>query len=88
MQIYYFFIISIGLIIPDKCELKVAGQEVNWKTADVLLFDDSFQHSVHYHGEEDVIRAILMLDLWHPEITASERKSIDYLFSQEHSNIK
>ncbi|KAL5017020.1 hypothetical protein ScPMuIL_006609 [Solemya velum] len=72
----------LGLIIPNKCNLRVAGEVVRWKKGDVLLFDDSYKHSVHYEGEGDGIRAILMVDLWHPDISDSERNSIDYLFSQ------
>lgn len=75
--------LHIGLQVPEGlCELTVNKTPKQWQTGQCLLFDDSFLHSARYnqkHGCSES-RAILMIDLWHPHITANEKKVLNYIF--------
>jgi hypothetical protein len=72
----------LGLRIPQpkeeeeeeedpSCYLQVADQKLLWKTGKVIVFDDSYEHSVVNDSKE--IRAILLLRFWHPALPISER---------------
>ncbi|KAK3580820.1 hypothetical protein CHS0354_025165 [Potamilus streckersoni] len=72
----------LGLITPKTCYMKVAEEIVTWEDGKCLVFDDSYLHSVEHAGtEEDGIRAILMIDLWHPDITEEEQQILDMAFA-------
>ena len=40
----------------------------------MLVFDDSFEHDVWNDG--DAARFVLIVDIWHPELTAEERRTL------------
>jgi aspartyl/asparaginyl beta-hydroxylase (cupin superfamily) len=44
-----------------------------------MIFDDSFEHEVRNDGESD--RVILLVDIWHPELTPEERAALKKWFS-------
>ena len=47
------------------------------------MFDDSFVHSVEYPAcdeEEDRCRIVLIVDLWHPELTQAERQILCHMY--------
>lgn len=75
--------LHIGLQVPEgSCELTVNKISKQWQRKQCLLFDDSFLHSARYnlkHGCSES-RAVLMIDLWHPHITATEKQALDYIF--------
>ena len=55
-----------------------------WIEGDVILFDDSFLHSASHDGpdaEETPSRAVLMVDMWHPDLTEDERNALDFIYS-------
>ncbi|MBL52610.1 MULTISPECIES: aspartyl/asparaginyl beta-hydroxylase domain-containing protein [Marisediminitalea] len=57
--------------------LEVKGEKRNWADRDYLIFDDSLQHSAgNPHHEE---RAVLIFDLWHPDLNEDERSAISSL---------
>lgn len=66
------------------CTLTAGDECVAYEDGKVIVFDDSFKHSVvHERGDsgiDDKNRIILILDLWHPEVTEVERKAIRYLY--------
>lgn len=45
-----------------------------WEEGKFIIFDDSFEHEVWHDGTE--LRLVLIVDIWHPEITASERATL------------
>lgn len=69
----------VPLFVPKGCCLRVNGEEKKWKENELLLFDDSFLHEAWNRGV-DGDRVVLMLDLWHPELTCFEREAITFLF--------
>ena len=61
----------LPLILPGNCALKVAGIERAWRIDEVLVFDDTFEHEAWNRSEG--IRVILLMDAWHPDLSAPER---------------
>jgi hypothetical protein len=59
-----------GLKIPDRCSLRVADEERSWEEGEFLVFEDSFIHEAKNEGQET--RFILLIDVWHPQLTDLE----------------
>lgn len=70
----------LGLDIPPGCSITVAGEERYWKDGEVLLFDDTYLHEVSNRSDYD--RAILLMDLWHPDLTSIEVACLNFLIQQ------
>uniref|UniRef100_A0A1B6FC50 Aspartyl/asparaginy/proline hydroxylase domain-containing protein n=1 Tax=Cuerna arida TaxID=1464854 RepID=A0A1B6FC50_9HEMI len=64
----------LGLVVPAGTTIRVAQQTRTWEEGKVIIFDDSFEHEVWHNGTEQ--RLILIVDVWHPELTAKERASL------------
>lgn len=65
-------VIHIPLRVPAGCYLEVSqiGRH-QWRQGEALVFDDTFEHSAENPTGE--LRGILLMDAWHPELTAVER---------------
>lgn len=59
-----------GIEIPEGCRLRVAHQILHWRQGECLVFDDSFTHEVW--NDSDKPRAVLVADLWHPDLSSEE----------------
>jgi len=71
----------LGLRVADGCHLRVGYELQGWSGGDCLFFDDSFWHSAEHLGEESSgPRAVLIVDLWHPDITELEQRAISAVF--------
>jgi aspartyl/asparaginyl beta-hydroxylase (cupin superfamily) len=57
----------------------VGGVSKEYEDGKVLLFDDSFVHSVSHGGTE--VRTTLMLDVWHPGLTETELEVLNRLMT-------
>ena len=68
----------LGLEVPASCAISVANETRTWTEGQCLVFDDSFMHEAWNRGEES--RAILLWDIWHPDLTEVERKALLRLF--------
>ncbi len=71
----------LGLRVPDGCGLTLAGERRAWRQGRCLLFDDSFEHVAENLGDE--WRVVLSVDVWHPDLTRSERAHLAELFRTE-----
>ena len=60
----------LGLIIPPDCAISVNGEARTWREGECLIFDDSFMHEAWNHS--DRTRAVLLWDVWHPDLTEKE----------------
>jgi aspartate beta-hydroxylase len=67
--------LHLGLFIPRGCEIRVGRETRTWQEGKCLVLDDSFEHEVWHRGQET--RIILLLDVWHPELTAIERSFLN-----------
>ncbi len=39
----------------------------------VIAFDDSFEHEVWFEADPSIRRVVLIVDIWHPDITIENR---------------
>lgn len=60
-----------GIKTPEGCGIKVGGETRSWTRGEILCFDNSFTHEAWNKGQEK--RVVLMLDLYHPELTKIEQ---------------
>ena len=71
----------LGLQIPEgddplKARLRVADQYLSWNNGELFVFDDSFDHEVWYENEKNASRLVLIMDIWHPDLSAEKRRTI------------
>ncbi len=61
----------LGLQVPPgDCALRVGGEQRRWEEGRAFVFDDSFEHDAWNRTAGD--RLVLVVDLWHPDLTATE----------------
>jgi len=67
--------LHIPIIIPEgDLAIRVGGVLDKWKKDKCLVFDDSFVHEAWNNSNET--RVVLIVDVWHNELTLSEREFI------------
>ena len=55
--------------------LRVGNTTRAWREGEVAVFDDSFEHEAwndNLHG----VRSVLLVDVWHPELTEGDREAV------------
>ena len=60
----------LGLEVPDGCGIRIGGVSGRWDEGRCIVFDDSFEHDVWNDGDRR--RVVLVLDLWHPDLSDDE----------------
>ena len=55
---------------PDKGRLRVGTEWRTWQEGRTFAFDDSFEHEVVHEGDQ--ARVVLVVDLWHPDLTPED----------------
>ncbi|MBU6417932.1 MAG: aspartyl/asparaginyl beta-hydroxylase domain-containing protein [Xanthomonadaceae bacterium] len=63
----------LPLIIPEDCAISVGGVEHAWQEGRCVTFDDTFEHEAW--NRSDKVRAVMILDSWHPDLTEAEREA-------------
>jgi aspartyl/asparaginyl beta-hydroxylase (cupin superfamily) len=63
--------VHLPLIVPPGCGFRVGGETREWRVGTGWVFDDTIEHEAW--NESDAPRAILIFDVWNPELTALER---------------
>ena len=71
-------ICHLPLIVPDGCRLRVGAETRDVRAGEVLLFDDSIEHEAW--NDSDAPRAILLFEVWRPELTEAERQALTVMF--------
>ncbi|HEV2568890.1 aspartyl/asparaginyl beta-hydroxylase domain-containing protein [Sphingomonas sp.] len=77
-------IVHLALIVPEGCGFRVGGETRQWVEGEAFAFDDTIEHEAW--NDSDQLRAVLILDVWNPYITAEERKLVDRLFMAADAN--
>ncbi|MGH8184598.1 MAG: aspartyl/asparaginyl beta-hydroxylase domain-containing protein [Rhodanobacteraceae bacterium] len=67
----------LPLIIPEDCAISVGGVEHAWQEGRCVTFDDTFEHEAW--NRSDKVRAVMILDSWHPDLTDAERAAVALL---------
>ena len=69
---------QIGLKVPQgynglnefpSSRMRIQNEYLTWKNGEIIIFDDSFDHEVWYYNPMNQSRLVLIMDLWHPEMT-------------------
>jgi aspartate beta-hydroxylase len=67
-------IVHLPLIVPPGCGFRVGAERREWHPGKAFVFDDTFEHEAW--NDSDVPRAVLILDIWSPHVTAAEREMV------------
>ena len=70
--------LHLPIVALDGCGLRVGGQDHPWRDGEAVVFDDSFQHQAW--NDSDTVRLLLVFQVWHPDLTAIERRALDASF--------
>ena len=72
----------LPLVIPEngnnKCRLSVGDETREWLEGQVILFDTSIYHDAINESQE--MRYILMLRIWHPDLTEVEIDALQFIY--------
>lgn len=62
--------VHLPLIVPPKCTVTVGGESRHWEEGKVMVFDDSYVHSVQ--NDSDSVRVVLFFSVYHPVFNDAE----------------
>ncbi|MDB5679734.1 aspartyl/asparaginyl beta-hydroxylase domain-containing protein [Sphingomonas bacterium] len=71
-------ICHLPLIVPPGCGFRVGNETREWEVGRVMIFDDSIEHEAWNDSDQD--RVIVIFDIWRPELTDDERRSVTAIF--------
>jgi aspartate beta-hydroxylase len=63
--------VHLPLIVPPGCRFRVGGETREWREGSAWVFDDTIEHEAW--NDSDLARAILIFDVWNPQLTPLER---------------
>jgi aspartyl/asparaginyl beta-hydroxylase (cupin superfamily) len=64
----------LPLIVPEGCWFRVGAERRDWRAGEAWLFDDTIEHEAM--NPTDRLRVILIVDTWHPDLSAAERAAV------------
>jgi hypothetical protein len=71
-------ICHIPLVVPPGCRLRVGAETREVVEGKAMIFDDSFEHEAWNEG--GAARAVLLFEIWRPEISESEKIALTAMF--------
>ena len=69
--------VHLGLVVPGppgRVLLRAGDRVTIYEEGRCLVFDDTFEHEAW--NDSDVPRAVLILDIWSPHVSAAERELV------------
>lgn len=69
----------LPLVIPPGCWFRVGAETREWQVGKAWVFDDTIEHEAMNAGT--ALRVILIVDLWHPDLSAEARKAVGAILS-------
>jgi aspartyl/asparaginyl beta-hydroxylase (cupin superfamily) len=63
--------VHLPLVLPGNCRFRVGGDTREWQLGSGWVFDDTIEHEAW--NDSDAARAILIFDVWNPQLTPQER---------------
>lgn len=64
----------LALIVPQGCWFRVGAETREWQAGQAWIFDDTIEHEAA--NPSDKLRVILIVDTWHPGLSAQERSAV------------
>jgi aspartate beta-hydroxylase len=74
-------IVHLGLIVPERCTFRVGNETREWRRGRAWIFDDTIEHEAR--NGSDQLRAILIFDIWNPQLSAAERDMVCALLAAQ-----
>jgi len=77
--------LHLPLLVPaeGRATMRVGDGEARpWVAGRVTILDDSFEHEIFNEATEET-RVLLLIDVWHPQLTLAERDAIRRHFGDE-----
>lgn len=71
-------ICHIPLVVPKGCRLRVGGETREVVEGQAMIFDDSIEHEAWNEGDSN--RAVLLFEIWRPEISDDEKIALTAMF--------
>jgi aspartyl/asparaginyl beta-hydroxylase (cupin superfamily) len=71
----------LPLIVPEGCWFRVGAETRAWQRGEAFLFDDSIEHEAM--NPTDQLRVVFILDVWHPDLSETERQAVAALIGSE-----
>ena len=71
----------LPLIIPEGCWFRVGAETRAWERGTAWVFDDTIEHEAANPSAE--LRVILIVDVWHPGLSARERGAVTRLLAAD-----
>lgn len=71
-------ICHIPLVVPEGCRLRVGSETREVREGQAMIFDDSIEHEAWNEGP--TVRAVLLFEIWRPEITDEEKVALTAMF--------
>lgn len=72
-------VVHLPLIVPEKCTYRVGFEHRTWRVGEILVFDDTIEHTAR--NDSDELRVVLIFDIWNPLISVEERKVVSAMAS-------
>jgi len=70
----YKVVAHLPLVVPPDCAIRVGDETRGWTEGECLVFDDSFEHEAWNRSDRE--RTVLILDVWHPDVSVAEQEGI------------
>ena len=70
--------LHLGVTTPEECGLRVGAETRTWRAGECLAFEDCFEHEAWNRSQSR--RIVLIVDLWHPDLTDIEVKALTAAF--------
>ena len=71
----------LPLIVPEGCWFRVGAETRYWQRGEAFVFDDTIEHEALNPSDE--LRIVFIFDIWHPDLTPTERKAVAALIGSE-----
>jgi aspartyl/asparaginyl beta-hydroxylase (cupin superfamily) len=68
--------VHLGLKVPKGNSMRVCDEMLSLEEGRAIIFDDSFEHEVW--NKSNARRIVLLLDVWHPDMTQSQILAVRY----------
>ena len=67
-------VVHLPLVIPPRCGFRVGAETRPWIEGQAFVFDDTIEHEAWNNSDD--WRAVLIVDIWNPHVTAAEREMV------------
>lgn len=75
----------LPLIVPEGCWFRVGAETRSWERGKAWVFDDTIEHEAL--NPSDMLRVILIIDIWHPGLEPLERAAVTALLEAESGTV-